>query len=74
MKVSCAVLIAVALSTLKTPAQGTPMPPPIVFFDIAGPEGAKQAAFYRDVFGWESGPGGALSVPIWTGCCRRISH
>ena len=24
----------------------------------------KQAAFYRDVFGWESGPGGTLSVPV----------
>ena len=24
----------------------------------------KQAAFYRDVFGWESGPGGALSIPV----------
>ena len=40
------------------------MPAPIVFFDIAGPDGAKQAAFYRDVFGWESGPGGTLSVPV----------
>ena len=40
------------------------MPAPIVFFDIAGPDGAKQAAFYRDVFGWESGPGATLSVPV----------
>ncbi len=40
------------------------MPAPIVFFDIAGPDIVKQAAFYRDVFGWESGPGGMLSVPV----------
>ena len=40
------------------------MPAPIVFFDIAGPDLAKQAAFYRDVFGWELGPGGTLSVPV----------
>ncbi len=37
---------------------------PIVFFDIAGPADAKLAAFYKDVFGWESGPTGSLSVPI----------
>ena len=40
------------------------MPAPIVFFDIAGPDGTKQSAFYRDVFGWDSGPGGTLSVPV----------
>ncbi len=40
------------------------MPAPIVFFDIAGPDGSKQAAFYKDVFGWETGPGSTLSVPI----------
>ena len=40
------------------------MPAPIVFFDIAGPDLARQSAFYRDVFGWESGPGGTLSVPV----------
>jgi len=26
---------------------------PIVFFDIAGPDGAKLSAFYSGVFGWE---------------------
>jgi uncharacterized protein len=26
---------------------------PIVFFDIAGPDGAKLRAFYAGVFGWE---------------------
>ncbi len=57
------VLLALALAaTFAT--QGAAMPAPIVFFDIAGPDAAKQAAFYRDVFGWQSGPGGTLSVPI----------
>jgi predicted enzyme related to lactoylglutathione lyase len=39
------------------------MTTPIVFFDIAGPDLAVQAAFYRAVFGWDPGPGGQLSVP-----------
>ena len=39
-------------------------PAPIVFFDIAGPDMGKEAAFYRDVFGWATGPGGTLSVPV----------
>ena len=38
-------------------------PAPIVFFDIAAPELANQAQFYRDVFGWQVGPDGRLSVP-----------
>ena len=40
------------------------MAAPIVFFDIAGTDMAKQAAFYGAVFGWETGPGGTLQVPI----------
>jgi predicted enzyme related to lactoylglutathione lyase len=40
------------------------MPAPIVFFDIAGPDTIKQTAFYRDVFDWRAGPGGALTVPV----------
>ena len=51
------------------------MPAPIVFFDIAGPDSERQAAFYRDVFGWEVGPGGAVDVPVLTsslaGALRR---
>lgn len=38
------------------------MSAPIVFFDIAGPDFASQAAFYKAVFGWEVGPGGSLTV------------
>ena|SRR5689334_11476087 len=39
-------------------------PAPIVFFDIAGPDTPALAGFYREVFGWESGPTGSLSVPV----------
>lgn len=38
------------------------MSAPIVFFDIAGPDLASQRHFYREVFGWESGPGGSITV------------
>ena len=40
------------------------MPAPIVFFDIAGPDMAKQAAFYRTVFDWDVGPGGQFTAPV----------
>ena len=40
------------------------MTTPIVFFDIAGPDAAAQAAFYRSVFGWEVGAGGELTVDV----------
>lgn len=32
------------------------MSTPVVFFDIAGPDLAEQAAFYSNVFGWDIGP------------------
>jgi uncharacterized protein len=38
-------------------------PAPIVLFDIAGPDLASQAAFYKAVFAWDAGPTGALTVP-----------
>ncbi len=41
-------------------------PAPIVFFDIAAPELAKQAAFYRAIFGWDIGPDGRFTVPAAT--------
>ena len=44
--------------------EGKHVPAPIVYFDIAGPAGARQAAFYEQVFGWTAGPGGVVSVPV----------
>ena len=39
------------------------MPAPIVFFDIAGPEMAKQAAFYKAVFDWDIAADGRFTAP-----------
>ena len=57
---------ALALNPSALTAQGAPkrMPAPIVYFDIAGPADAKQAAFYEKIFGWTAGPGGVVSVPV----------
>jgi hypothetical protein len=46
------------------PAEEASMPAPIVFFDIAAPELAKQAAFYKAVFDWEADAGGGITVPV----------
>jgi predicted enzyme related to lactoylglutathione lyase len=40
------------------------MAAPIVFFDIAGPDMARQAAFYRAVFAWDVAPDGRISAPV----------
>ena len=37
---------------------------PIVFFDIAGPDVARQAGFYKAVFGWDIAADGRFTVPI----------
>lgn len=58
---------AFALSFLAgSAAQAAPTasPAPIVFFDIASSDLAGETTFYRDVFGWEVGSGGALMVPV----------
>lgn len=39
------------------------MPAPIVFFDIAGPDMAKQASFYRTVFDWDVAADGRFAAP-----------
>jgi predicted enzyme related to lactoylglutathione lyase len=63
-------LAALALGLLAAPAAaapaatGTSMPAPIVFFDIAAPDLASQAAFYKAVFGWDANPAGGLVVPV----------
>jgi predicted enzyme related to lactoylglutathione lyase len=44
--------------------EATSMAAPIVFFDIAGSDGAAQQDFYADVFGWSVEAGGRLSVPL----------
>jgi hypothetical protein len=44
--------------------KGIAMPAPIVFFDIAGLDLARQSAFYKAVFDWDATPSGGLSVPV----------
>jgi hypothetical protein len=59
-----AMLLALTLAPLPAAAQGGPKAPaPIVFVDIVGPELAKQAQFYREVFGWQTDAAGQFSVP-----------
>jgi predicted enzyme related to lactoylglutathione lyase len=59
----CAAALAAASSVQAAPAQGGHMPAPIVFFDIAGPDMVRQAAFYRTVFDWDAAPDGRFSAP-----------
>jgi len=56
--------LALAIAALATSVVGATKPAPIVFFDIAGPDAANQAKFYREVFGWDMRRDGTLSVPV----------
>jgi predicted enzyme related to lactoylglutathione lyase len=58
---AAAALVAFGPATAQP--KGGRMPAPIVFFDIAGPDMAKQAAFYRTVFDWDVAPDGRFTVP-----------
>ncbi len=66
MKTAYALALALSSLALAGPpslaAEGNRMPAPIVFFDIAGPDMARQAAFYRAVFGWEIAADGRFSA------------
>ena len=63
-----ALIVLLGALTVSSPStaqsKGKHVPAPIVYFDIAGPADAKQAEFYEQVFGWTSGPGGVVSVPV----------
>ncbi len=63
---SVGVVLAMTLSvfTMNSTAAQPVAPAPIVFFDIAGSELGKQAAFYKTVFGWDVAPSGAVVVPV----------
>jgi uncharacterized protein len=47
------------------------MPAPIVFFDIAGPDSAKQKAFYSGVFGWSIDGAGRIGNAGLPGTLRQ---
>jgi hypothetical protein len=58
--------IGLALAHPAAAATGGHMPAPIVFFDIAGPDMARQAAFYRTVFDWDVDASGGFTAPAIT--------
>jgi predicted enzyme related to lactoylglutathione lyase len=55
-------LAALSVGAMTSAALGAPAP--IVFFDIAAPDLAGQAAFYKAVLGWDASAAGGLSVPV----------
>jgi uncharacterized protein len=61
MRLRLLAIAALGFGVLASPALAAPAP--IVFFDIAGPDLASQADFYKAIFGWEAGPSGSFSVP-----------
>ncbi len=64
------VLAGSALAADRPP----PMPAPIVFFDIAGPDAAKLRSFYGAAFGWKIGPSGLIgrdSTGVLDGTLRQ---
>ncbi len=68
MKRTFFIPMAAAASVISSPSicqpEQTRPPAPIVYFDVAGPDTAKQQDFYSAVFGWTAGPGGTVSVPV----------
>jgi uncharacterized protein len=47
------------------------MSAPIVFFDIAGPDGAKLISFYRDNFNWNIDAAGGIATGGLKGTIRQ---
>ncbi len=64
MRSFLAALLAASVSAASASLAAPASPAPIVFFDIAGPADAHQAAFYEKVFAWKAGPGGIVTVPV----------
>lgn len=51
------------LGALAAPAAAQAQPAPLVYFHIAGPDLAKQRAFYAGMFGWTIAEDGSLTIP-----------
>jgi predicted enzyme related to lactoylglutathione lyase len=60
------IAFALMAATIAAPQAGAAIaaPAPIVYFDIAGPDLAKQHDFYARVFDWTIAPSGLLTVPV----------
>ena len=57
--------VAAAAGLVPAAALAAPAAPaPIVFFDIAGTDLTREAAFYKAVLGWDVGADGRLTVPV----------
>ncbi|MXO61089.1 hypothetical protein GRI89_16220 [Altererythrobacter salegens] len=54
--------LALTASAPASAQQEARMAAPIVFFDIAGPDGSAVQAFYTAVFGWKVAADGAVTV------------
>jgi predicted enzyme related to lactoylglutathione lyase len=51
--------------------EGKKMSAPIVFFDIAGPDGAKLKDFYAGIFGWNINANLGIKTPTLDGTLRQ---
>jgi uncharacterized protein len=61
-------LVLIALTPLAVSAAPQPQatPAPVVFFDIAGPDGPRLHKFYNELFAWKIGQDGAFTAPVTT--------
>jgi len=55
--------IPTAMALLASPTLAQAQAAPLVYFHIAGPDLAKQRAFYAGMFGWTIGEDGSLTIP-----------
>jgi predicted enzyme related to lactoylglutathione lyase len=63
---AAAAAVLAGLAATASPTVARAEPAPVVFFDIAGPDLARQAAFYRTVFDWKIAADGRFSTPAQT--------
>jgi uncharacterized protein len=60
------VLIVLTPLTVSAAPQSQATPAPIVFFDIAGPDGPRLQKFYSELFAWKIGGGGTFAASVTT--------
>lgn len=73
---SIAALVALCASVsyaddAKPVAASKPVPAPIVFFDLAGPDAAKLNTFYSSVFGWHIDANNGIDTGALKGTIRQ---
>ncbi len=65
------VMLSAAAAADRPAPMEKKMPAPVVFFDIAGPDLAKQKTFYADVFGWSTDAMGNIDGAGLHGALRQ---